>query len=96
MSLDEHGGWSGVLGRLTSGTDLSAEECTAVLGEDLAANDAEIDATYQLFLDVRSDGETAISNSCRGGGSSTDDNGTVIPWMAVVAYLIADYRFFYE
>ena len=67
-----------------------------LLGEDLTANDAEIDATYQLFLDVRSDGETAISNSCRGGGGSTDDNGTVIPWMAVVAYLIADYRFFYE
>ena len=25
MSLDEHGGWSGVLGRLTAGADLGAE-----------------------------------------------------------------------
>ena len=67
-----------------------------LLGEDLAANDAEIDATYQLLLDVRAEGATAISNDCRGGGGSTDTNGTVIPWMAVVAYLLSDYRFFYE
>ena len=43
MSLDEHGGWSGVLGRLTAGADLSAAECTAVLSEILAghATDAQ-------------------------------------------------------
>ena len=57
MSLDEHGGWSGVLGRLTSGTDLSAEECTAVLGEILAgeATDAQKAA---FIVGLRLKGET--------------------------------------
>lgn len=67
-----------------------------LLGEDIAADDPEIDNSYQLFLDVRDEGEVNITNACRGGGGATDDNGTVIPWMAVVAYLISDYRFFYE
>ncbi len=67
-----------------------------ILGEDLAPNDAEIDDTYQLFVDVRAAGESAIQSQCRGGGGSTDNNGTVIPWMAVVTYLLADYRFLYE
>lgn len=67
-----------------------------ILGEDPALNDPEIESTYQLFLDVRAQGETAIPSQCRGGGSSTDVNGTVIPWMAVVTYLLADFRFLYE
>ena len=67
-----------------------------ILGEDLALSDAEIDSSLQLFLDVRAAGETAIQSQCRGGGGSTDNNGTVIPWMAVVTYLLADYRFLYE
>jgi len=67
-----------------------------IVGEDLALTDAEIGSTLQLFLDVRAEGETNIQSQCRGGGSSTDSNGTVIPWMAVVTYLLADYRFLYE
>jgi hypothetical protein len=67
-----------------------------ILGEDLAPNDPETGTTYQLFLDVRAEGGTAIPSQCRGGGSSVDSNGTVIPWMAVVTYLLADYRFLYE
>jgi hypothetical protein len=67
-----------------------------ILGEDLALNDTEIANTYQLFLDVRATGNTSIQSQCRGGGSSTDTNRTVIPWMAVVTYLLADYRFLYE
>ena len=67
-----------------------------LLGEDYASNAAEIDVTYQLFVDVRATGQTAIASACRGGGGSTDTNGTVIPWMAVVAYLASDFRFFYE
>lgn len=67
-----------------------------LLGEDLALNDPEIGNTYQLFVDVRATGETAIPSQCRGGGGSTDTNGTVIPWMAVVTYLLTDYRFVYE
>ena len=69
---------------------------TYLLGEDFGANDAEVDATYQLFLDVRALGETAIPSQCRGGGDSSDSNGTVLPWMAVVTYMLSDYRFLYE
>ena len=67
-----------------------------LLGEDLASDSSEIDATYQLFLDIRALGETAIPNPCRGGGGSSDSNGTVLPWIAVVNYLLSDYRFFYN
>ena len=67
-----------------------------ILGEDLALDDPEVGNTYQLFVDVRSEGETSIPGDCRGGGSSTDSNGTVLPWMAVVTYLLTDYRFLYE
>lgn len=67
-----------------------------LLGEDLATSDIEIDATYQLFVDVRAEGETAIPSQCRGGGGSSDTNGTVLPWMAVVTYLLSDYRYLYQ
>lgn len=67
-----------------------------LLGEDLAISDAEVANTYQLFVDVRAEGDTAIPSQCRGGGPSTDNNGTVLPWMAVVTYLLSDYRFIYE
>jgi len=67
-----------------------------LLGEDWGVNDAEINASYQLFIDVRAVGDTAIPSQCRGGGPSTDSNGTVLPWMAVVTYLLTDYNFLYE
>ena len=67
-----------------------------LLGEDLATTDVEVDASYQLFVDVRAEGETAIPSQCRGGGGSNDVNGTVLPWMAVVTYLLSDYRFLYQ
>ncbi len=66
------------------------------LGEDVALDGADVDAALQLFTDARAAGVTAISNDCRGGGGSTDTNGTVIPWMAVVAYVLADFRFTYH
>ena len=67
-----------------------------LLGEEFGVNDAEVNATYQLFLDVRALGETSIPSQCRGGGSSSDSNGTVLPWMSVVTYMLSDYRFLYE
>ena len=67
-----------------------------LLGEDLAIDDAEVLATYQLFQDVRAQGDTAIPSGCRGGGASTDPNGTVLPWMAVVTYLLSDFSFLYQ
>ena len=62
----------------------------------LTSDSPEIDASYQLFLDVRALGETAIPGQCRGGGGSSDSNGTILPWMAVVTYLLTDYRFLYN
>ena len=67
-----------------------------LLGEDLETDAAELDTTYQLFVDVRDEGETVIRGSCRGGGGANDTNGTVIPWQAVVTYLLSDYSFVYE
>jgi len=67
-----------------------------LLGEDRAVDDVEVGATYQLFLDVRSVGDTSIPSQCRANGVSTDTNGTVLPWMAVVTYLLNDYRFLYQ
>jgi hypothetical protein len=67
-----------------------------LLGEELDVNNPEVTASYQLFVDTRTLGETSIPSQCRGGGSSTDTNGTVLPWMAVVSYLLSDYRFLYQ
>lgn len=67
-----------------------------LLGEDLLANSTETEATYQLFLSVRARGVTNIASPCRGGNGATDTNGTVIPWAAVVTYLLSDYDFLYE
>ncbi|MEM9467032.1 MAG: anthranilate phosphoribosyltransferase [Actinomycetota bacterium] len=57
MSLDDHGGWAGILGTLTAKADLSAEACTAVLAEILAgaATDAQISA---FIVALRLKGET--------------------------------------
>lgn len=67
-----------------------------LLGEDLLIDDPEVLETYQLFQDVRAQGDTAIPSDCRGGGASTDPNGTVLPWMAVVTYLLSDFSFLYQ
>ncbi len=67
-----------------------------LLGQDLDISDVEINASYQLFLDARAIGDTVIPNECRGGGGSTDTNGTVLPWIAVTAYLLRDYHFLYQ
>lgn len=57
MSLDPHGGWSGILGALTAKQDLTAQQCTDVLGEILAgeATDAQISA---FIVALRLKGET--------------------------------------
>lgn len=67
-----------------------------LLGEDVAVDSAVVDQTYQLFVDARALGETSVPSQCRGGGPSTDANGTVLPWMAVATFLMTDYRFVYE
>lgn len=57
MSIDDHGGWSGVLAALTTGQDLTGEACTAVLGEILTGevSDARIAA---FIVALRQKGET--------------------------------------
>ncbi len=80
-----------------------------LLGEFLAEDDPEIDETYRLFREVRtlriSHGKT--TNLRWGGGHceidfeegntiDTDEHHTVRAWIAVLAYLLSDYRFIYE
>ncbi|MEM9202917.1 MAG: anthranilate phosphoribosyltransferase [Actinomycetota bacterium] len=57
MSIDDHGGWPGVLASLTAGRDLSGEACTAVLGEILRGDvsDTRISA---FIVALRQKGET--------------------------------------
>jgi len=56
-SLEQHGGWSAILGLVTAGSDLSADQCEAVLHSVLCgeATDAQIAA---FIVGVRLKGET--------------------------------------
>ena len=56
-SLDDFGGWPGVLGRLTSGHDLSGEEAAAALGEIFGGN-ATPAQTAAFMVGLRMKGET--------------------------------------
>lgn len=89
-----------------------------LLGEKLARDSAEIDRSYQLFLDTwreLSGSATAMDRNhnltwtCRarvnpktgaelpaGEVIDRDENYTIRSWMAVVSYLLSDYRFLYE
>jgi anthranilate phosphoribosyltransferase len=57
MTLEDHGGWAGVLGRLSQGTDISADATEAVLAQVLAgeATDAQLAA---FVVALRQKGET--------------------------------------
>lgn len=73
-----------------------------ILGEELPVTDAEITRTYDLFVAVKN--ATSGSNipaDCNGTLAASDPvrvdaNGTVRTWMAVVAYLMMDYKFVFE
>ena len=73
-----------------------------VLGEQLVLDDPEITRSYDLFIAARTASTgTNIPVDCAGTLISTDPirvdaNGTVRAWMAVVAYLMMDYKFLYE
>ena len=73
-----------------------------ILGEQLSVTDSELIRTYDLFVAVR-DMTTGnnIPVDCDTGLNSSnpvrvDADRTVRPWMAVVAYLLSDYKFLYE
>ena len=87
-----------------------------LLGEALAANDPEIDRSYQLFLDTWREGKAALAANqvsvtmlCRGridqrtGAAlpvaeqlDRDPDFTIRSWMAVITYLLSDYRFLHS
>jgi hypothetical protein len=67
-----------------------------ILGEDLGPRSVEVNATYQLWRDVRALNRTSIPGQCRSNGITTDTNRTVLPWMAVVTYLLSDFKFLYQ
>ncbi len=79
------------------------------LGEYLATDDPEVDRAYALFTEVwtmRVAGDKH-TNLRWGGGRceldfnegdyiEVDENHTIRSWIAVLAYMITDYRFIYE
>ena len=79
-----------------------------MLGEDLSSTDAEIQATYNLFVDVwearQNAGKVAaVSNTDElcileniDNPITTDPNQTLRSWAVVVNYLMRDYKFIYE
>lgn len=77
-----------------------------ILGEELALNDPEITRTYDLFVAAKASSTGSnIPQDCNGALLATDPigaairvdaNGTVRSWMAVVAYLMMDYKFLFE
>ena len=81
---------------------------SALLGENLASNDAEIDASYDLFVAVWKARMAAKKGSTVSGESEicmtdntsnpvlSDPNQTLRSWAAVVNYMIRDYKFIHE
>jgi mono/diheme cytochrome c family protein len=80
-----------------------------LLGEFLADGDREIEETYRLFREVRAlrISRNKTTNLRWGSGHcefdfderttiTTDEHHTVRAWIAVLAYLLSDYRFLYE
>lgn len=79
-----------------------------MLGEDLSSTNAEIQATYNLFVDVwearqESGKGAAVSNVDEicilenvADPITTDSNQTLRSWAVVVNYLMRDYKFIYE
>jgi hypothetical protein len=81
---------------------------SALLGEEFGINDAEIDATYSLFVavwntrmaankgpNVNSESEICITKNTL-NPVLTDPNQTLRSWAAIVNYMIRDYKFIHE
>jgi hypothetical protein len=87
-----------------------------ILGERLDADDAEIERTYDLFIETWQEGQEKMNADELGPelqncGANTDVYGVELPedqrinqdpsytvraWMAVVTYLLSDYKFLFE
>ena len=71
-----------------------------LLGEQLALNDPEILATYNLLVDsnnaLRAAAPGTDLGDCASNTISTDANYMVRSWQAVIMYLLEDYKFIVE
>jgi hypothetical protein len=89
-----------------------------VLGEALAADDAEVQRAYDLFLETWKDGKANVASGVENEWLTwwcqarvdpntnvdlpdaekieTDENYTIRAWMAVMTYMLSDYKFLYE
>ncbi|RAL24666.1 hypothetical protein DL240_00205 [Lujinxingia litoralis] len=77
-----------------------------ILGEDLPADHAEIDRTYQLFVDLMEDGQAGmaageayyserLSDWCRGDSLERDPTYALRAWSGVISYLVSSFEFLY-
>lgn len=76
-----------------------------ILGEQLDVTEAELERSYQLFVEVQRDGKANIEaetlkvdldSTCRSGDLTKDPDFTVRAWMAVITYMLQNYTFLYE
>ena len=72
-----------------------------LLGEKLEDSDPEVERAYALFNDVYNDGNNndyggRLPGSCRTDGLEDDPDYTMRSWMAVVSYMLSDFRYIYE
>jgi hypothetical protein len=68
-----------------------------LLKEDLPAADAEIQRTYQLFMDIWNDRANKSANQVACAfNDGNDPNYTGRAWSAILVYMIGDDKFLYE
>lgn len=76
-----------------------------LLGERVAVDAPEVDIAYGLFRDIQADGargldageyDLELDAACRADGLREDPDYTARAWMAVLTYMLSDYRFLHE
>ncbi|MBJ80452.1 MAG: hypothetical protein CMH60_03965 [Myxococcales bacterium] len=70
-----------------------------LLGEELNSDDEAVNAAYTLFAEVwqmlADANDTGLSENCRHEEISNDETHMVKAWMAVLSYMLRDYKFLY-
>lgn len=73
-----------------------------ILGEKLTVTDAEVIRIFKLYTDVRAlSSSNNIPVACQNGLLANnpiilDADVSIVPWMAVVTYLLSDFHFLYD
>ena len=69
-----------------------------LLGQQLAEDDPELNATFDVFtaLYQAHKGNTALVASCQTAATTTDASGTLAAWMGTISYLMSDFDFLYQ